>query len=216
MEGHINDMAEYIKNPEKIEENSMAIIESEMKDPASFTDDQLKVVKRVIHTTADFEYEELLRFYDNPIDNCKEAIGSGCKIYTDTTMMKSGINKKNLEKFGCQVVNYVHDEDVWAASKEKGITRSMASIEKAYLKEQVEIYAIGNAPTALYKLFELIDKHGIYPKAIIGAPVGFVGAAESKEMLMTRTEVPYIAIKGRKGGSTVSAAIINAIMKITQ
>ena len=206
-------MAEYIKNPEKIEENSMAIIESEMKNPGSFTDDELKVVKRVIHTTADFEYEDLLRFFDNPIDSCREAISKGCRIYTDTSIMKSGINKKNLEKFGCEVVNYVHDEDVWAASKEKGITRSMASIEKAYLKEKVEIYAIGNAPTALYKLFELIDEHGIYPKAIIGAPVGFVGAAESKEMLMTRTDVPYIATKGRKGGSTVSAAIINAVMK---
>lgn len=209
-------MTQYIKNPEKIEENSMAIIESEMKDPKSFTADELKVVKRVIHTTADFEYEDLLRFYDNPIESCKDAIGKGCRIYTDTSMMKSGINKKNLEKFGCQVVNYVHDEDVWAASKEKKITRSMASIEKAYLKEKVEIYAIGNAPTALYKLFELIDEHGIYPKAIIGAPVGFVGAAESKEMLMERTDVPYISVKGRKGGSTVSASIINAIMKITK
>lgn len=208
-------MTEYIKNPEKIEENSMAIIESEMKNPGSFTDDELRVVKRVIHTTADFEYEDLVRFYDNPIDSCKEAIATGCKIYTDTTIMKSGINKKNLEKFGCQVVNYVHDEDVWKASKEKNITRSMASIEKAYLKEKVEIFAIGNAPTALYKLFELIDQYGIYPKAIIGAPVGFVGAAESKEMLMARTDVSYISIKGRKGGSTVSAAIINAIMKIT-
>jgi precorrin-8X/cobalt-precorrin-8 methylmutase len=208
-------MTEYIKNPEKIEENSMAIIESEMKNPGSFTDDELRVVKRVIHTTADFEYEDLVRFYDNPIDSCKEAITTGCKIYTDTTIMKSGINKKNLEKFGCEVVNYVHDEDVWQASKEKNITRSMASIEKAYLKEKVEIYAIGNAPTALYKLFELIDQYGIYPKAIIGAPVGFVGAAESKEMLMKRIDVPYISIKGRKGGSTVSAAIINAIMKIT-
>ncbi|SHI42988.1 precorrin-8X methylmutase [Dethiosulfatibacter aminovorans DSM 17477] len=209
-------MTQYIKNPEKIEENSMSIIESEMKDPSSFTDDELKVVKRVIHTTADFDYEDLLRFFDSPIDSCKEAIGKGCKIYTDTSMMKSGINKKNLEKFGCEVVNYVHDEDVWAASKEKNITRSMASIEKAYLKEKVEIYAIGNAPTALYKLFELIDEYGVYPKAIIGAPVGFVGAAESKEMLMARTDVPYISVKGRKGGSSVSAAIINAIMKITK
>jgi precorrin-8X/cobalt-precorrin-8 methylmutase len=207
-------MTDYIKNPGAIEDTSMDIIQAMMANPDKFNDKELKVIKRIIHTTADFEMEYLIRFNGNPIEKCIEAISEGCKIYTDTAMIKQGINKKNLDNFGCQVVNFIKDEDIFRLAEEKNITRSMASIEKAYLQGNVDIFVIGNAPTALFRLLELIDENGVVPKAIIGVPVGFVGARESKDALMERKELSYIAIEGRKGGSAIGAAIINAIMKM--
>lgn len=199
----------YVKNPMDIEKRSMEIIESEMQ-AHDFSKEELPVVKRVIHTTADFEYQNLIEFSGNPIEVGKELIKKGCKIYTDTNMVFSGINKRILSKYGCEIKCMVHDEDVVTIAKEKGITRSMAGIEKA-AKEGYEIFAIGNAPTALFKIYEMIKTGEINPKLIIGVPVGFVGAMESKELL-GEYDVPFIRINGRKGGSPVAATILNAIM----
>lgn len=204
---------EYVKEPMTIENGSMDIIESEMKDPKSFTENELKVVKRVIHTTADFEYEALIRFGNEPIEHMLEAIQSGCKIYADTNMIAVGVNRVLLKEFDCEIVNYVHDEDVRAVAKERGITRSMVAMEKAFLDERIKIYLIGNAPTALIRLMELSKEYGKKPEVIVGVPVGFVGATESKDALM-EDEYTYMSIKGRKGGSPVAVAMMNAVLKI--
>ncbi len=207
-------MEKYIVNPYEIEEKSMEIIESIMDDADKFNSDELKVVKRIIHTTADFEYSKLIKFNNEPIEKCKQLLSSGCKIYADTEMIKVGVNRIKLKELGCEICNYVHDDDVRITAKEKGITRSMASIEKAVLNNDIKIFLIGNAPTALYKLIELFEGANKVPPLIIGVPIGFVGAAESKEELTKRENIPFITIRGRKGGSTVAVSIINAILKM--
>lgn len=203
----------YVKNPESIESKSFAIIEEEMGEKAlEFSVEELPIVKRVIHTTADFEYADQIRFHPDAIRIIREALIAGVGIYADTSMIASGINRKKLKAVASSVHNYVHDSDVAIRAKEAGITRSMAGIEKAMKQEAIQLYAIGNAPTAIYRLQELIETTGKKPLAIVGAPIGFVGAAESKEVLM-QMDIPYITIEGRKGGSPVVAAIFNAILK---
>lgn len=199
----------YIVNPMKIETTSMKIIESEMGDH-NFTSDELKIVKRLIHTTADFEYKDLVEISSGAIDVAKEILKSSPLIYTDTNMALSGINKMALAKLNGKAICYVNLEEVHSEAKEKGITRSMAAVEKA-CSDNVDIFVFGNAPTALFRLKELIKEGKANPKLIVAVPVGFVGAAESKENL-EELNIPYIAIRGRKGGSTVAAAIINALM----
>ncbi|MGL5479552.1 MAG: precorrin-8X methylmutase [Clostridium sp.] len=199
----------YIKNPGMIEEKSFEIIESEMEDH-SFNEEELKIVKRVIHTTADFEYANLLEMSEDFIDKAKEVLKNSPLIYTDTNMAKQGINKKALEKLNGSVECFVSLEEVYKIAKEKEITRSMAAVEKAS-KDGVNIYVFGNAPTALFKLREMILNNLVKPDLIIAVPVGFVGAKESKEGL-DDLKIPYITVKGRKGGSTVAASIVNALM----
>lgn len=199
----------YIVNPMEIETTSMKIIESEMGDH-NFTSDELKIVKRLIHTTADFEYKDLVEISSGAIDVAKEILKSSPLIYTDTNMALSGINKMALAKLNGKAICYVNLEEVHSEAKEKGITRSMAAVEKA-CSDNVDIFVFGNAPTALFRLKELIKEGKANPKLIVAVPVGFVGAAESKENL-EELNIPYIAIRGRKGGSTVAAAIINALM----
>ena len=206
-------MNNYIVNPQLIEDKSMEIIESIMKNPSGFSSKQLPVIKRVIHTTADFEYEKLIEFNNNAVEKAQLFLQDGCEIYTDTSMIKAGVNKRKLVQLNCELCNYVHDEDIVNIAKQQGITRSMAAIEKAFFNNNIKIFAIGNAPTALFKLLELSKKHHKKP-LIIGVPVGFVGAAESKEMLSHHKHLPYITIRGRKGGSPVAVAIINAILKL--
>ena len=199
----------YIKVPMDIEKRSFEIIGEEMGNH-DFSDRELNVVKRVIHTTADFEYKDLIRIDEQSIDKALSLLKKGCKIYTDTQMIKSGINKKALEKLGCEIVNYVSTEEAFRIAKEKNITRSMAAIEIA-MNEGIEFFVFGNAPTALYRLIELYREGKAKPKFVIGAPIGFVGASESKEELL-KTDLDNITIRGRKGGSTVAAAIMNALM----
>ncbi|WP_195926406.1 precorrin-8X methylmutase [Sarcina ventriculi] len=199
----------YIKVPMDIEKRSFEIIGEEMGNH-DFSDRELNVVKRVIHTTADFEYKDLIRIDEQSIDKALSLLKKGCKIYTDTEMIKSGINKKALEKLGCEIVNYVSTEEAFRIAKEKNITRSMAAIEIA-MNEGIEFFVFGNAPTALYRLIELYREGKAKPKFVIGAPIGFVGASESKEELL-KTDLDNITIRGRKGGSTVSVAIVNALM----
>lgn len=200
----------YVVNPMGIETKSMAIIESEMKEH-NFTDSELPVVKRVIHTTADFEYADLIEFHPEAIKRGIQALKSGSNIYADTNMVMSGINKRKLKELGGEVCNFVHDEDVFKEAKTREITRSMVSIEKACRNEKTKIFAIGNAPTALFVLMDLIEKGLVKPELVVGVPVGFVGAEESKEQLR-KMDIPFIVIKGRKGGSPVAATILNALM----
>lgn len=201
----------YEKNPETIELGSFEIITKELKEKNIVINEAYgPIIKRVIHTTADFEYGELFKCHPDAIASGIRAIKNGAKIYTDTNMIKAGLNS---ERLGCSIVNYVHDADVKAQAKAQGITRSMAAIEKA-VDEDIKIYAIGNAPTALFKIIELIKKDVIHPDLIIGVPVGFVGAAESKEALI-QLDIPWISIKGRKGGSPVAVSIINGLYKMS-
>lgn len=200
---------DYLKNPMGIEEKSFEIIGREMGEH-SFTDDELLIVKRTIHTTADFEYKDLVEISKDAIDIGKKLFLNGAKIYTDTNMALNGINKIALAKTNSKVICYVNEPDVHIEAKEKNITRSMAAVEKA-CEDNVDIFVFGNAPTALFRLKELIKEGKANPKLIIAVPVGFVGAAESKEN-MDELNIPYIRVKGRKGGSTVAAAIVNALM----
>ncbi|AOR24280.1 precorrin-8X methylmutase [Clostridium taeniosporum] len=200
---------DYLKNPMGIEEKSFEIIGEELGQH-SFTEEELLIVKRVIHTTADFEYKDLIEISDDAINKGKEILSKGATIYTDTNMALNGINKMALAKTDSKVICYVNEPDVHKEAKEKGITRSMAAVEKA-CSDNVDIFVFGNAPTALFKLKELIKEKKANPKLIIAVPVGFVGAAESKENL-DELKIPYIRVKGRKGGSTVGAAIVNALL----
>ena len=200
---------DYLKNPMGIEERSFEIIGEEMGFH-SFTEEELLIVKRTIHTTADFEYKDLVEISENAIETAKNIFSKGAKIYTDTNMALNGINKIALAKTNSRVICYVNEEVVHKEAKEKGITRSMAAVEKA-CNDNVDIFVFGNAPTALFRLKELIKEGRANPKLIIAVPVGFVGAAESKEN-MDELNIPYIRVKGRKGGSTVAAAIVNALM----
>ncbi|KAI3349876.1 precorrin-8X methylmutase [Clostridium botulinum] len=200
---------DYLKNPMGIEEKSFEIIGEEL-GANSFSDEELLIIKRVIHTTADFEYKDLVEISKDAINAGKEVLSKGATIYTDTNMALNGINKMALAKTNSKVICYVNEPDVHIEAKEKCITRSMAAVEKA-CSDNVDIFVFGNAPTALFKLKELIKEKKANPKLIIAVPVGFVGAAESKENL-DELGIPYIRVKGRKGGSTVAAAIVNALL----
>ncbi len=203
-------MIEFEKDPVKIEKKSFEIITKELGD-IKFEESHGKVIKRVIHTTADFEYASIIKISEGAIDNAIESLKKGSYIYTDTKMASEGINKRILSKFGGKVLCYVSDDDVIEESRSKGVTRSMAAMEKAILNDKIKIFVNGNAPTALFTLIDAINSKKLFPDLIVGVPVGFVGAAESKEALI-KTKVPYITTLGRKGGSTVGAAIINALL----
>ncbi|MCM1990536.1 precorrin-8X methylmutase [Oceanirhabdus seepicola] len=200
---------DYIKKPMGIEVKSFEIIGEEM-GPHSFNERELSIIKRVIHTTADFEYKDITYIREGAIDAAGNLLKQGIKIYTDTKMAMSGMNKRALEKLGCEVVCYVSDEDVTIDAKKRGITRSMAGVEKA-VEEGIQFYVFGNAPTALFRLKELMLEGKADVKFVLGAPIGFVGAAESKEEI-EKMDIPMITVRGRKGGSTVAASIVNALM----
>ena len=198
-----------ITDPMEIEKRSMEIIESAL--PAGIPQENKAVVKRVIHCTADFDYAENLDFSKDAVKKALDALRSGCDIVTDTQMALSGINKAAAAKLGCTVHCFMSDPDVAEKAQERGCTRAVVSMEKAADLKKPLIFAIGNAPTALLKIREMIDGGIIAPLLVIGVPVGFVNIIESKEAVM-ETDVPYIVAKGRKGGSNVAAAIVNALM----
>jgi precorrin-8X/cobalt-precorrin-8 methylmutase len=199
----------YLKDPREIETTSMDIIDAGLGEH-SFGSMELNVVKRMIHTTGDFDYKNIVSIKEGAIEAGIEAVKAGCKIVTDTNMAFSGINKRALEKARCHIECYIAREEIFQAAKEHNITRAMASIDFA-VREEVDIFVIGNAPTALYRLGEHITKTQIAPELVIGVPVGFVGAAESKEYIR-KINVPSITTIGTKGGSNVAAAIMNAII----
>ena len=198
-----------VTKPNEIEERSMAIIESELAFP--IPEENKAVVKRVIHCTADFDYAENLAFSENAVAKGLSALRRGCRIVTDTQMAKAGINKAAAAKLGVEIECFMSDPDVARIAGERGCTRAAISMEKAALPEVETMFVIGNAPTALLRLRELIDEGRVCPALVVGVPVGFVNIIESKTAIM-EADVPYIVAKGRKGGSNVAAAIVNALM----
>ncbi|MBQ6508928.1 MAG: precorrin-8X methylmutase [Flexilinea sp.] len=196
--------------PMDIEKRSMEII-SEILGERILDPENEDVIKRVIHTTADFEYADTLTFSEHAVSIGIDALRNGCDIVTDTQMAKAGINKRILESLGGEVHCFMSDPDVAAEAKARGITRASVSMEKASKIAKPCIYAIGNAPTALFTLRDLIDRGQLNAALIIAVPVGFVNVVEGKEAIIA-SSVPYITARGRKGGSPVAAAICNAML----
>ena len=195
--------------PMEIEKESFRIITEELGD-RTLDPEQAPILKRVIHTTADFDYADNLYFSPNAVALAKEAIRGGATVVTDTQMALSGINKKALARFGGEVKCFMSDEDVAVAARAQGVTRARISMDKGAALGENVIFAVGNAPTALIRLRELIDG-GYRPKLIIGVPVGFVNVVPSKELIIA-SPVPCIVARGRKGGSNVAASIVNALL----
>ena len=199
-----------IVKPMEIEKRSFEII-TELLGDRKLDPENEPVIKRVIHTTADFEYADNLVFSPGAVTKGIEALKAGCHIVTDTSMVMSGINKTILGKLGGQVHCFIADPDVAEGAKARGITRSAVSMEKAAKLDKPCIFAVGNAPTALIALHELMEAGAVKPALIIGVPVGFVNVVESKELIL-QDDVPFIVARGRKGGSNVAAAICNAML----
>lgn len=196
--------------PQEIERRSFAIITEELGNK-QIPDEQRPVVLRVIHATADFSYADSLYFSENAIAIAQETLRAGAVIVTDTNMAKAGINRTALARHNCEVRCFMADADVAAAARKNGTTRAAASVDKAAGIDRPVIFAAGNAPTALLRLCELMEAGTFRPALVIGVPVGFVNVVQSKEML-ERSGVPCIVARGRKGGSTVAAAICNALL----
>lgn len=196
--------------PHEIEQLSFQIIDSEADDH-DFSMDQWPVVRRVIHTSADFEWQQMIRFHPQAIAAGVAAIRSGCAIFTDTNMARAGIRQRDLVRFGGTVKCYMTEKRVAETAARKGITRAKAAVDVAAPELSGGIYVVGNAPTALLRLIELIDQGTVRPALVVGLPVGFVNAAESKALLLSG-DVPFITNVGRKGGSNVAAAVVNALI----
>ena len=198
--------------PEQIEQSSFNIIDQEA-GIHNFTPEQWSVVRRMIHTTADFEYQQMVRIHSAAISAGIAAIKAGKTIITDTNMARVGIRKKELEPFGVSVKCFINDSAVQEAARRNGITRAKAAVDAAVPDMNGGIYVVGNAPTALLRLIELVRNQQASPALIIGLPVGFVNAAESKAALI-EMDYPYISNVGRKGGSNVAASVVNALAKL--
>lgn len=196
--------------PADIEARSFEIITQELGDRV-LDPMQTPIIKRCIHTTADFSYADNLCFSKDVVTIAREALKNGCTIVTDTNMAYAGINKRKLEEYGCEIYCYMADEDVAREAKERKVTRAIVSMERAAKLPGKVAFVIGNAPTALIHLYEMIENGQLSPAFIVGAPVGFVNVVQSKELIM-QTDIPYIVARGRKGGSNVAAAIINALL----
>lgn len=199
-----------IVKPMEIEKRSMEIITKELGG-RTWPEPEFSVIKRCIHTSADFDYADNLCFSEDAVRKGIDALNAGASIVTDTKMAASGISKKRMAECGGEVYCFMSDPDVAETAKEKGCTRAAVCMEKAAELSGPLIIAVGNAPTALIRLYELIREGKIAPALIIGAPVGFVNVVEAKELIMT-AGVPYIVPRGRKGGSNIAAAICNAIL----
>ncbi|WP_213989552.1 cobalt-precorrin-8 methylmutase [Sodalis sp. dw_96] len=206
----------YIKQPQQIEQTSFDIIRdiiARERPEFHFSDPwQEKIILRAIHTSADFDWLDILHFSAGAPGCIAQALEAGCTLYTDTTMALSGINKHELTRLGCQIRCFIGDEQVALQACRQGITRSMAAVDRAVNEPGKSLFVFGNAPTALFRLLEhQAAGTGIRPEAVIGVPVGFVGAAESKQAL-AESSLTCIAALGRKGGSNIAAAIVNAIL----
>jgi Precorrin isomerase len=202
-----------IMKPMDIENKSFEIISRELEGRV-FDKQNEPVIKRVIHTTADFEYADNLCFSEDAVSKAVGFLKNGVCIITDTQMAMSGINKAALKRCGCEVRCFMSDEDVAEAAAREGITRAAVAVRKAAGIQKPIIMVVGNAPTALMELDRMINENKIMPELIVGAPVGFVNVVESKELIM-KQNIPFIVARGRKGGSNVAAAIINALLYMT-
>lgn len=198
--------------PSEIEKRSFEIITKELEAMGkAILDEEASVTKRVIHTSADFDYADTLTYSENAIKIARDMIKNGAHIVTDTNMAMAGINKKRLATYGGEVHCFMADESVAKEAKERGVTRATVSMERAAELNVPIIFAVGNAPTALISLYEMMEK-GIYrPEFVIGVPVGFVNVVAAKELFL-HSDVPYIINRGRKGGSNIAAAIVNALV----
>lgn len=198
--------------PSEIEKRSFEIIGKELSEMKIELDPvEAPVTMRVIHTSADFEYAHTMRYSKDAIAIARELLKQGAVIVTDTNMAKAGINKRALAKLGCELQCFMADEDVAKEAKERQVTRATISMEKASRLEKPVIFAVGNAPTALIALHELMEKTDFVPAFVIGVPVGFVNVEAAKELFLEGS-VPYIINEGRKGGSNIAAAICNALL----
>ena len=202
---------EYVR-PQDIEKRSFAIISQELEEKGIvLPKEQELVTKRAIHTSADFDYAKTMTYSDHAVEIAKRLIQNGADIVTDTNMALAGVNKKELAKYGGEAHCFMAEEEVAKIAKERGVTRAAVSMEKAAQIEKPVIFAIGNAPTALIELYEMIKSGKYRPAFIIGVPVGFVNVEAAKDLIL-KTDVPYIINRGRKGGSNIAAAICNALL----
>lgn len=202
---------EYVR-PQEIEKRSFAIISKELEEKGIvLPKEQELVTKRAIHTSADFDYAKTMTYSDHAVEIAKKLIQNGADIVTDTNMALAGVNKKELAKYGGEAHCFMAEEEVAKIAKERGVTRAAVSMEKAAQIEKPVIFAIGNAPTALIELYEMIQSGKYRPAFIIGVPVGFVNVEAAKDLIL-KTDVPYIINRGRKGGSNIAAAICNALL----
>ncbi|WP_243439554.1 precorrin-8X methylmutase [Fundidesulfovibrio soli] len=197
--------------PEEIERLSFSIIDSEVPEPRPFTGLEWEVARRLIHTSADFEMPALLRFSPGAVEAGVTALRAGATIVTDTFMCLKGIPRRRMDALGCRTVCFMEDPDVAQKARDAGTTRARMAVDAAAGLAGPLIFAVGNAPTALLRLMELMDEGRLAPALVVGMPVGFVNAAESKDMLIARGDAPYVALAGRKGGSALAAACVNAL-----
>ena len=201
--------------PEEIEKRSFAIIAAELAERGIILPaEQDMITRRVIHTSADFDYAQTMTYSENAVEIAKDLLKNGADIVTDTNMALAGINKKVLASFGGEAHCYMADAEVAAMAKERRTTRAAISMELASKREKPVIFAVGNAPTALIRLYELMEmmqESDWRPAFVIGVPVGFVNVEAAKELIL-QTDVPHIINRGRKGGSNVAAAICNALL----
>lgn len=206
-------MSSYIKVPGDIEKRSFEIIEEEMGEKIKrFSEKELPIINRIVHTSADFEYADLIEFKNGAIESGLKALAEGCKIYCDTNMIVNGLSKPAMKSLNCSAYCLVSDKEVMVEAKAAGLTRSIVGMRKAATDPETKVFIIGNAPTALYQLKEMIESGEVEkPALVIGVPVGFVGAAESKEEFK-KLDVPYITVNGRKGGSTIGVGILHGII----
>lgn len=205
------DKIEHLR-PEEIERKSFEMITRELRQRGILLPkEQEMITKRVIHTSADFDYADTMTYSENAVAVAKELLKEGADIVTDTNMALAGINKKALSKLGGNAHCFMADEDVAELAKKRGITRAAVSMEKAAELKKPVIFAVGNAPTALIRLYEMIQTGSFIPAFVIGVPVGFVNVEVAKELIL-QTKVPCIVNRGRKGGSNVAAAICNALL----
>jgi precorrin-8X/cobalt-precorrin-8 methylmutase len=202
--------------PLEIESRSLAIIDAEVGEPRPFSGDEWVVARRMIHTTADFDLLSHIRFHPLAISVGKAALLAGADIVTDTRMALSGIQVRRLEPLGCTVRCLIDDAAVAKRAKSEGVTRAWAAVDEVMAHGGADIFVIGNAPTALFRLLDWMERGARPPKLIVGMPVGFVNAAESKELLLAQDAIPFITIAGRKGGSSLAASVINALLKLAR
>jgi precorrin-8X/cobalt-precorrin-8 methylmutase len=210
-----NDMRQMTARGRGIEDDSFAIIDAEV-GPHDFPPAEWQVVRRVIHATADFEYTSLMRFSRDAVSAGTAALRGGCPVIVDVKMIAVGLNEDRLASYGCRVQSFISDEDVIAEAKAKNSTRAIQATQKARRLGLLDgaIVAIGNAPTALLEVLRLVREEGVKPALVVGVPVGFVSAAESKEQLI-ESAVPFVAARGRKGGSAIAVAILHALLYLT-
>lgn len=202
---------DFIKQPMAIEDKSFEIISPHLKN-LNLSEEEKKIYSRIIHASGDVEYTPIIKISAGAITATKNAILEGANIFTDVEMVRTGINKRTLKKFGGEVFCKVADEEIKKFAAENNITRSMAAMRSFGKSLNNSIVAIGNAPTALFEVLRLVREENILPAVIIGMPVGFVGAADSKNELVKQNKIPYITVEGTKGGSPIAVAAVNAIL----